>query len=113
LDVETACFRIVQEAITNVVRHAKASNVTVKLAEEEGVLILVISDDGIGFDLAAAKERALGGESMGLPGMEERAVLAGGHLSVDSTSGGGTSIRAAFPLHERRTKSRKSRKAKQ
>jgi PAS domain S-box-containing protein len=109
--VETACFRIVQEALTNVVRHAKASSVTVTLTEEGKSLNLVISDRGKGFDLAAARQRALRGESMGLPGMEERAVLAGGYLSVHSVSGEGTSIRAFFPLQRRRKGMKKGRKA--
>ncbi len=112
-DVETVCFRIVQEALTNVVRHAKAWDATVRLTEEGGTLILEVSDDGVGFDLSAARERALKGESMGLPGMEERAVLAGGYLTVDSTPGVGTSIRATFSLQGRRARARRSKKARQ
>jgi PAS domain S-box-containing protein len=98
--VETACFRIVQEAVTNALRHARASRLAVGLGVEGGELVLSVRDDGRGFDLAAASRRAAQGESAGLSGMEERARLAGGRLEVHTTPGGGTEVRALFRFAE-------------
>jgi two-component system sensor histidine kinase UhpB len=96
--LETACFRIAQEAITNALRHARAENVHLTLAERDGALHLVVRDDGIGFDAAAARARAESGGSLGLLGMHERALLAGGTLSLLSSPGRGTEVEAVFPL---------------
>jgi PAS domain S-box-containing protein len=98
--VETACFRIVQEAMTNAVRHARARRLAVALRVEDGALVLSVRDDGEGFDLAAAARRAARGESAGLSGMEERAQLAGGRLEMYTAPGCGTEVRALFPLGE-------------
>jgi signal transduction histidine kinase len=97
-NLETTCFRIVQEAVTNTVRHAQAKRVTVELWQQSAQLYLVICDDGIGFDVEAAKERASGGESLGLLGMEERAALVGGQIDIKSAAEYGTEIRVCFPL---------------
>ncbi|MFM0304587.1 PAS domain-containing protein [Paraburkholderia sediminicola] len=96
--VETACFRVVQEALTNAARHAHAQRVSVDVKQTDGWLCVSIRDDGTGFDVSAAKDRARRGESAGLLGMEERALLAGGMLELESPSGGGTTIRARFRL---------------
>ena len=98
-DLETACFRIVQEALTNVVRHARAKRVWVAARQAAAELQLVIRDDGVGFDVGTARERAVHGESLGLLGMEERALLVGGHLDIASTPALGTEVRARFALH--------------
>jgi signal transduction histidine kinase len=98
LTVETTCFRVAQEALTNVVRHAQARGVKVELHIAAGVLELGIFDDGRGFDVAAARRRASRGESQGLLNMQERVALAGGELAIDSAAGRGTAIRARFPL---------------
>ena len=98
--VETACFRIVQEAMTNALRHAEASRLAVALRVVNGELLLSVRDDGRGFDLAAAAGRAARGESAGLSGMEERAQLAGGRLEMNTAPGRGTEVRALFPLAE-------------
>jgi PAS domain S-box-containing protein len=98
--VETACFRIVQEAVTNALRHARADGLRVELGVESGELVLAVRDDGQGFDLAAATRRAAQGESAGLSGMEERARLAGGRLEVRTAPGRGTEVRALFRLAE-------------
>ena len=97
-ELETACFRIAQEALTNVVRHAQASRVRVALDRNDGELTLTVGDDGAGFDVAAARQRAVAGESLGLLGMEERALLLGGRLEIESASGAGTTVRARLPL---------------
>src|SRR5262249_41734823 len=87
--VETTCFRVAQEAITNVVRHANAQAVRVHVRRLGAEVELVVEDDGNGFDLTAARERASRGHSLGLLGMEERALLAGGRLDVESRPGHG------------------------
>ncbi|MBV8884556.1 MAG: ATP-binding protein [Chroococcidiopsidaceae cyanobacterium CP_BM_RX_35] len=97
-NLETTCFRIVQEALTNVVRHAQAQRVTIKLQQWENQLCLVIHDDGIGFDVSAARERAARGGSLGLLGMEERTLLVGGQIQVNSIPQRGTEIHIHFPL---------------
>ena len=96
--VETACFRVSQEALTNVVRHAAAGNVWVTLAQQADKVELTVRDDGCGFDPVAKRQRAHGGASFGLLGMEERAKLTGGNLQIEAHAGGGTTVRAWFPL---------------
>src|SRR6185369_15048688 len=73
-DVETACYRIAQEALTNVARHADAGRVRVELARSGSGLLLVVADEGPGFDVGAATARAAAGSSLGLLGMRERAT---------------------------------------
>jgi PAS domain S-box-containing protein len=97
-EVEAACFRVVQEALTNAVRHARASHVRIDLARDQDTLVLGIKDDGQGFDPAAAHQRALAGDSLGLLSMEERAVLVGGRLEVRSAVGAGTRVLLQVPL---------------
>jgi signal transduction histidine kinase len=97
-EIETACFRIAQEALTNIARHAQASEVWVTLAGTEAELRLEVHDNGRGFDVAAARARATTGTSMGLLSMEERATLAGGHLAIDSAPGRETRLSLALPL---------------
>jgi signal transduction histidine kinase len=94
----TAVFRVAQEALTNITRHADARRVVVELRVEAGDLVLVVTDDGVGFDYDAARARAVKGTSMGILGMEERVALAGGTLRVTSRPGGGTRVHARFPL---------------
>ena len=96
--VETACFRVAQEALTNVVRHARARRVAVEMRRQNGHLHLFVRDDGAGFDVAALRERAVMGASLGLLSMEERATLADGGLECKSSPGKGTQIHAWFPL---------------
>ena len=99
-DVETACFRIVQEALTNITRHARAHRVDIDLFLDGEGLVLGIHDDGSGFDVAAVRERAAAGDSIGLLGMKERAILLGGQLDVESIPGMGSSVRMRCPLPE-------------
>jgi two-component system sensor histidine kinase UhpB len=96
--IETECFRIAQEALTNVVRHAQARTVTVELHNKDGRLQLGVRDDGVGFEVAPVREQAVRGVSLGLLGMEERATLAGGGLEFKSSPGQGTDVQAWFPL---------------
>jgi signal transduction histidine kinase len=96
--VEIVCFRVVQEALTNIARHAQAKQVWVDLQRRERTLVLLIRDDGIGFDVSAARERVSHGVSFGLLGMQERVELAGGQFEIHSTAGRGTEIHVRFPL---------------
>src|SRR3984957_19620135 len=95
--IETACFRVAQEALTNVVRHARAQTVSVELDRAPEVLHLVVRDDGIGFDVATAQQ----GASLGLLGMRERVTLLGGELDCKSAPGRGTEVHAFFPVRFR------------
>jgi signal transduction histidine kinase len=96
--IETECFRVAQEALTNVVRHSKARAVTVHLSRRNGHLHLRVRDDGVGFDAAALRREAVLGASLGLLSMEERASLAGGGLEFNTAPGQGTEVHAWFPL---------------
>ncbi len=97
-DIETACFRVAQEAINNIVRHSKAANVWLRLFLAGERLALSVRDDGAGFDVVAAQRRAAAGESLGVVSMEERVALAGGTLQIHSAPGQGTVIVASFPV---------------
>jgi len=98
LVIETECFRVAQEAMTNVVRHARAKTVNVELRKKAGQLHLRVRDDGIGFNVGAVREQAVRGASLGLLSMEERAALAGGGLEFKSAPKKGTEVHAWFPL---------------
>ncbi|MBY0522043.1 MAG: PAS domain S-box protein [Gemmataceae bacterium] len=96
--LETVCFRVVQEATTNVVRHARGTSLAVELIRTDGDVRVMICDNGAGFDVAAARERVLRGEGFGLAGMLERVHLFGGRIDIESTIGSGTTIRVQFPV---------------
>ncbi len=97
-DVETACFRILQEAITNVVRHADARRVDVVLREEDGALELLVRDDGVGFGAPGGGAVPCDVKRLGVLGMTERAQFVGGELHIASSHGGGTLVTARFPI---------------
>jgi signal transduction histidine kinase len=99
-DIETTCFRLVQEAVTNIVRHAQAQTVWINLRRRTGELQLDIRDDGGGFDVAEARGRATHGASLGLLGMQERVQLVRGSLTIHSEPGQGTEVRVRIPLRE-------------
>jgi PAS domain S-box-containing protein len=92
-EVATALYRICQEALTNVARHAQASRVEVRLREEEGALLLEVEDDGRGLPVGGGTPRS----SMGILGMEERAASMGGWLRLGSGTLGGTLVVARIP----------------
>jgi signal transduction histidine kinase len=94
-EVETAAYRIVQEALTNVARHAGVSEVWVRLWADQETLGVQIEDRGTGFEPEAA---LTAGATTGLAGMRERAVLLGGQLTVESAPGAGTCVTAELPL---------------
>lgn len=97
-DVAVAIFRIAQEALTNVVRHARAACVEMSLQANGAALELSITDDGVGFAVEVAQAQPIA--SIGLFGMAERAALVGGSLEIESRPGGGTRVRASVPLRE-------------
>jgi signal transduction histidine kinase/PAS domain-containing protein len=97
--VETAAFRLVQEALTNVVRHSGAQRVEVALVATATEVRVEVRDDGKGFQVSAARDAAAAGRSQGLSNMQERAGLAGGALEIESAPGHGTTIRASFPIY--------------
>ena len=99
--VQTACFRVAQEAITNVIRHSGAKNVVVDLRREAERLWLSVGDDGKGFDPTVIHREAARHCSLGLVSMKERALLVRGGLEVRSAHNRGTEIRAWFPLMSR------------
>lgn len=98
--IEVTCFRVAQEALTNVAKYARARTIDIALRRQDEEVTLVIQDDGVGFDVPSARRRAQGGESVGLLGMEERVRLAGGNLVISSTPGEGTRLELYFPLTE-------------
>jgi signal transduction histidine kinase len=100
-EIETACFRIAQEALTNVARHAQAKGVDVSLRIVGSELVLAVRDDGRGFDPEAVRLRPAQRASLGLVSMKERAALVGGRLEISTSDGGGTEVRATFPLRWR------------
>jgi signal transduction histidine kinase len=93
-DVVTAAYRIVQEALTNVARHARAGEAMVTLRAEKGVLSIEVKDDGLGFDLDSLSRPS----GVGLGGMRERVISIGGSLTIESSPGCGTYILAELPL---------------
>ncbi len=99
-ELETAVFRIVQEALTNVVRHAGARRVAVRLHADRSELEVRVVDDGAGFDVPAMQQRASQGRSLGVLGMVERAALAGATLVIESEPGKGCTVVLRVPAGE-------------
>lgn len=98
-EIETTSFRITQSALTNAARHADADHVQVNVEVEGGkTLVLSVEDDGVGFDVQAALQRASQGGSLGLLSMQDRAEQLGGRLIIRSKPGEGTEVQARLPL---------------
>ncbi|MDO8544230.1 MAG: ATP-binding protein [Opitutaceae bacterium] len=108
-DIELALYRILQEALRNVQKHARARHVTVQLATQDDLVLLTIKDDGIGFDSDhfSARRKRRGG--LGLLGMRERATCVGGTLTIKSGRRAGTEIEVRIPLAPRATAVGRSR----
>ncbi|MEO8295604.1 MAG: PAS domain-containing protein, partial [Gemmatimonadota bacterium] len=97
--VETALYRMTQEAITNVLKHGKATKASIVLAHKAREVSLIIEDDGVGFDTDAAPDGSRGnGSRIGLRGIRERVMLAGGTLTIESHPGKGAALYARIPL---------------
>ena len=96
--VKITIFRIMQEALNNIIKHADATNVNVHLDYHENKIKIFIRDNGRGFDMDAVQSR-IGRTSLGLAGMEERAMLLGGAVDVRSRPNYGTEVEAVIPYH--------------
>ena len=92
-EVETVLYRVVQEALSNVVKHAGADHVSIVIGQRDGLVVATIDDDGRGFAETDVREDALG-----LVGMRERLALVGGTLQIESTPGAGTTVAAQVPV---------------
>ena len=93
LDVETALYRIVQETMTNVIRHAQATRVDVILERRQDKIIMIVEDNGVGFDISSV----VNGHRLGIVGMRERAEMFGGEFTVERTAGTGTTVLVEVP----------------
>lgn len=96
--LETALYRIIQEALTNVARHARARNVSVLIEQRGDELVAVVEDDGVGFDISKIEMSDAVQAHLGLAGMRERAALLGGTITFESEIGRGTSIYIQLPI---------------
>jgi PAS domain S-box-containing protein len=111
-EIETALFRIGQEAITNIRKYASARRVLISLAVNERSVRLQVEDDGVGFDVEEALAHTRrDGRGLGLLGMRERAELLGGWLRVESSPGGGTRVTVELSLDEERSHEKDSHSA--
>lgn len=98
--IEIACFRIIQEALNNIVKHSNAKDVLIKIEQTPDKLYVIIKDNGIGFDIKNPKNKS-GDSGFGLIGMKERAELLNGKLDIISTLGEGTRILLSIPLERK------------
>lgn len=96
--LETTLFRVTQEAVNNILRHADAKNVSVRLQSRQGQICLDVKDDGHGFDMERVSGEALSKKQLGLLGIKERVSLVGGQVNVESALGSGTSVHVTIPL---------------
>ncbi len=98
--VETALYRIVQEALTNVARHARARRVAVLLERHQDRVVVIVEDDGQWFELAGVEGEGADRQALGIFGMRERAALVGGTLTIESSPGSGATVFVEVPLTE-------------
>ncbi len=92
-------FRIIQESLNNIIKHSQAAHVNIHLHIEEKNVRISVMDNGVGFDLQQVQQRRSNRPSLGLAGMEERAALLGGTVTVQSRPGYGTEVEALIPYH--------------
>jgi signal transduction histidine kinase len=97
--MKIAVFRIIQESLNNIIKHAHATHVNIYVRFEEKQVRISVRDNGVGFDLDGIKHRHTSRPSLGLAGMEERAALLGGSVNVQSRPGYGTEVEAVLPYH--------------
>jgi len=95
--IETTLYRVVQEAMNNVFKHAAAKSVSVSVERRGNMVLAIVEDDGMGFD-SDSPPPSSNPPRLGIAGMRERAVIAGGTLTVESSAGGGTTVRLQLPL---------------
>jgi signal transduction histidine kinase len=94
--IKITVFRIIQEALTNIIKHSRATSARVNLEYREKAVYILVRDNGIGFDMDAVESR-IGRVSLGLAGMAERAALLGGTVEVHSRPDYGTEVEAVIP----------------
>jgi signal transduction histidine kinase len=99
--IKITLYRVLQEALTNAIKHAGANSIRVRLACDEGIIVLAVEDDGQGFDPDAQVKLTHHPKGIGLIGMRERLESVGGQLEIISQSGSGACITASIPLPER------------
>ena len=95
-------FRIIQESLNNIIKHAQATQANIYLQFEEKNVRINVRDNGIGFDLDSREQQRTSRPRLGLAGMQERAALLGGTVSVQSRPGYGTEVEALIPYHRTR-----------
>lgn len=98
--VELTAYRLIQEALTNAARHAEANNISIMLEKQDKQIIVIVDDDGIGFDNLEQLKYGTGTKHLGIHSMQERVELLGGIFTVESQSGQGTTVLARIPLVE-------------
>jgi signal transduction histidine kinase len=96
--LELTCYRVVQEALNNAIRHARATEIALRVEADERLIKLRVRDNGVGFEARTARRAGSRRSGVGLNGMVERTRLAGGRLKVRSVPGTGTHVTAIFPL---------------
>jgi signal transduction histidine kinase len=96
----TTIYRVVQEALTNIAKHAKAKNVSVIIEKQRDNILVIVEDDGVGFDTEICNNREANRPCLGIFGMQERAILVRGELVVESAPGQGTTLYFKLPLEE-------------
>jgi two-component system sensor histidine kinase UhpB len=101
---ETCLFRVVQEAVTNIIRHSEARSAHIELRRANGVVSLLVTDDGKGFDFGQVMQSPDPSRALGLAGMQERVSVLGGHLAVDSAPGRGTRVQATIRIEPERAR---------
>ncbi len=99
-ELEATLYRMTQELLTNVTRHAKASQVTIRLESREGAVALTVADDGVGFASSSSSSSSSSSERYGLRGIRERAEMLGGQVAIDSQPGVGTTVSVRIPLRD-------------
>jgi signal transduction histidine kinase len=102
--VETCLFRVVQEAVTNIIRHSEAKSAHIELRRANGVVSLLVADDGRGFDFGQVMQSPDPSRALGLAGMQERVSVLGGRLEVDSAPGRGTRVQATIRIEPERAR---------
>ena len=107
-ELETILYRVVQEGLTNILKHAEATHVSLILERRDGVIRAILEDDGAGFDVEETLDRPEKARRLGLRGMKERLALLGGELQIESSPGSGTTFFARLP-HPTATPPRASR----
>ena len=97
-DIEITVYRIVQETLTNILKHAQAKYVSVVVESQQNILQITVEDDGKGFDMECLLNKAMAESQLGLVGMKERAAMVQGTLDIESTPGDGTVVFVRIPL---------------